>query len=75
MCKIYFDACYFTCDRRLDFEGSFEECCNVVHKIYDKNIGDSDAEVVYIEDEKGVCWYPKWDKYDNPNGVEIGPRF
>ena len=75
MCKIYFDACYFRCDRRLDFEGTFEECCNVVHKIYDENVIDSDEEVVYIEDENGVCWYPDWDKYDNPKGVKIGTRY
>jgi hypothetical protein len=76
MCKIYFDACYlFHSDRVLKFEGTFEECCNIIHKMYDENVICSDEEVFYIEDENEVCWYPKYDKYDNPNGVEIGTRY
>ena len=56
------------------FEGSFEECCNLVHKLYDDNVC-VDTEIVYILDENNNYWYPKFDIKYNPNGIELGTEF
>ena len=75
MCKVCFDAQYLQGGKVVKFEGAFDECEKVVHDIYNKEITDSDEEVVFILDEEGNYWYPKFDNQGNKNGIEIGKEF
>lgn len=71
MCKMFYGNWNGFDENKPLFEGSFEECCARIHKMYDDSVIDCE-EAVFIVDEKEQYWYPVFDKDWNPKGVDKG---